>query len=292
MWGAGRRQEGEAPSRLHQLSLLHNSAGHCQGAGVALPRRSLCSSRRGGGGWGSGQAWTGIGSTAWLPASHVIVPQSPPLPNGSGGAHAPFQLARESLPLPHQGPGDKMGLAPASSARLPSKPAHVNPSFGPTLTAWPLCQPQQLCPPQGPWHCPPLLVRTPELASRGWPALSPVSGHSFLHGSSLTFLELALSMSVFTWQDGEGLGLGCALPPAPVDRPLLCKMGGGGAQSTGPWLPWRRTWCRGVPSQWCSPYLPLGGSGTTGRWPSRAQGWEGYSLGCQSHQRPLAVSRV
>ena len=32
---------------------------------------------------------------------------------------------------------------------------------------------------------------------------------------------------MFTWQDGERLGLGCALPPAPVDRPLLCKMEGG-----------------------------------------------------------------
>lgn len=84
MWGGGRRQEGEAPSRLHQLSLLHNCAGHCQGAGAALPRRSLCSSRGGGGGWGSGQAWTGIGFPAWLPTNHVVVPQSPPLPDCSG----------------------------------------------------------------------------------------------------------------------------------------------------------------------------------------------------------------
>lgn len=117
---------------------------------------------------------------------------------------------------------------------------------------------------------PPLLVRTPELASWGWPALSPLSGHSFFRGISLTCLELALSMSVFTWQDGEGLELGRALPPAPVDRPLLCKMWGGGGQAIGPWLPWRRTWCRVVPSQWCSPYLPQGGSRMSGRWPSRA----------------------
>lgn len=52
----GRRR---GPSQLRQLGLLHNCAGHCQGAGVALPRRSLCGSRgwgESGGGRGSGQA--------------------------------------------------------------------------------------------------------------------------------------------------------------------------------------------------------------------------------------------
>ena len=268
MWGGGRRQEGEAPSRLHQLSLLHNCAGHCQGAGAALPRRSLCSSRGGGGGWGSGQAWTGIGFPAWLPTNHVVVPQSPPLPDGSGGAPAPFQLARESLPLPCQGPGDRMGLVPASSAWFPSKSAHVNPSFGPTLTAQPLCQPQQLCPPQGPWHCPPLLVRTTEQASRD----GQHSAHPQVIPSSVTAPSPAWGWpSPRLCSPGRmGRGWDSGVPCRLLQWTDLCCARSGGVQATGPWLPWRRPWCRGVPSQWCSPYFPQVGSGTCGRWLSRA----------------------
>lgn len=42
-------------------------------------------------------------------------------------------------------------------------------------------------------------------------------------------------MSVFHLAGWEGLELpGVPLPPAPVDKPLLCKMWGGGGQAIGP----------------------------------------------------------
>lgn len=221
---------------------------------MALPRRSLCSSRGGGGGWGSGQAWMGIGSPAWLPARHVVVPQSPPLLNGSGSAHAPFQLARESLPLPHQGPGDKMGLAPASSARLLSKPAHMNPSFGPTLTAWLLCQPQRLCLPQGPWHCPLLCWSRP----LSWP---PGDGQHSAH-CQVTPSSVAASSPAWSWLS-----------------PCLCSPGRMG-----------RDWDSGVPCcllQWTDLCCARCGWGRSGHRPLATLEENLVQRGAQSVVQPL-----
>lgn len=163
-----------------------------------------------------------------------------------------FQLALESLPSHIRVQGTRWGW-PCLLCPAPLKAYPLNPSFGPTLTAWPLCQPQQLGASTGSLARSPLLVRGP-------PELAPGDGRTQPTVRSPFPWQLPspawswLSPCLFTWQDGEGLGLGRALPLAPVDRPL--SKDGGGGQAIGPWLPWRRTWCRVVPSQWCSPTFP------------------------------------
>lgn len=69
-------EEGEAPSRLHQLSLLHNCAGHCQGVGAALPRRSLCSSRGGEVGGGVGRRGRASDSQPGSPPTMSLFPRA------------------------------------------------------------------------------------------------------------------------------------------------------------------------------------------------------------------------
>lgn len=152
------------------------------------------------------------------------------------------------------GVGSCLPLCPAPLKACPRESQLT----GPTLTAWPLCHAAAV-PSTGSWHCPPLLVRTPE----GWPlgmaSTQPTVRSSFFRG--IPHLPGVSSLHVCVHLAGWG-GTGTRACPAACSsglRPLLCKMWGGGRSGHRPWLPWRRAWCRVVPSQWCSPTFPREG---------------------------------
>lgn len=94
-----------------------------------------------------------------------------------------------------------------------------------------------------------------------------------------------------TWKDGEGLGLGCALPPAPVDQPLLCKMEGGGSGHR-PLATLEETLVQRGAQSVVQPLLSPGREWNVWEMALQGIGVGGHSLGRQGHQRPLAVFRV
>lgn len=94
-----------------------------------------------------------------------------------------------------------------------------------------------------------------------------------------------------TWKDGEGLGLGCALLPAPVDQPLLCKMGQGGSGHR-PLATLEETLVQRGAQSVVQPLLSPGREWNVWEMALQGIGVGGHSLGRQGHQRPLAVFRV